>query len=236
MARKPGSVRALFTQPAGSSSAAVPPQKILYLAADRLRRSGKLAEADVQFFHPGGIIFGIPSFAKTLNEVTQGYSPLASETGWVDVDRDALHHVRYPNVFSLGDASGSSNAKTSAALRKQAPVVAKNLRTLCSGREITDPATYDGYAACPVVTGYGKLMLAEFEYDNRPTPSFPFDTSKERDSNYLLKKHLPPSSTGTGCCGGGPEGSPRWEPVSVQIGPWFDYPVSTRVSPTNWQE
>ncbi|MFT5141474.1 MAG: flavin-dependent dehydrogenase [Rhodothermales bacterium] len=55
-----------------------------------------------------------------------------------------------------------------------------------------DVAVYDGYSSCPLVTGYGKLVLAEFDYDNRPSPSFPFDTTKERRSMYMMKKHLLP--------------------------------------------
>ncbi len=37
------------------------------------------------------------------------------------------------------------------------------------------------------VTGYGKLVLAEFDYDGKPTETFLFDQSKERYSMYLLK-------------------------------------------------
>jgi sulfide:quinone oxidoreductase len=48
---------------------------------------------------------------------------------------------------------------------------------------------YDGYASCPLVTGYGKVILAEFDYDGKPAPSFPFDTAKERRSMYQLKRY-----------------------------------------------
>lgn len=118
-------------------------------------------------------------------------SPLANEAGWTDLDRATLRHVRYPNVFGLGDAGSTPNAKTGAAIRKQAPVVVENLLAARAGREPT--ATYDGYASCPLVTGYGKLVLAEFDYDNRPVPSFPFDTSQERYSMYVLKKDVLPN-------------------------------------------
>lgn len=50
-------------------------------------------------------------------------------------------------------------------------------------------AQYDGYSSCPLVTGYGKLILAEFDYDGKPSPSIPpIDTSKERWSMYMLKR------------------------------------------------
>jgi sulfide:quinone oxidoreductase len=113
-------------------------------------------------------------------------SPLANETGWVDVDRHTLRHRRYANVFGLGDASGVPTSKTAAAVRKQAPVVVENLLAAMRGRPL--PARYDGYTSCPLVTGYGRLVLAEFDYDQQPKETFPFDQGKERLSMYLLKK------------------------------------------------
>ena len=53
-------------------------------------------------------------------------------------------------------------------------------------------AKYTGYGSCPLVTGYGKLVLAEFDYDNKRTETFPFDQSKERWSMWMLKKYALP--------------------------------------------
>lgn len=114
-------------------------------------------------------------------------SPLANEAGWVDVDRSTLQHVRYKNVFSLGDASSLPTSKTGAAIRKQAPVLVRNLLAVIAGQPPV--ASYDGYAACPLVTGYGRLIMAEFDYDGKPQETFPFDQSKERLSMYLVKKY-----------------------------------------------
>jgi sulfide:quinone oxidoreductase len=114
-------------------------------------------------------------------------SPLAGQDGWVEVDRHTLRHVRYPNVFGLGDASDLPTGKTGAAVRKQAPVLVQNLLAAMQGRPLE--ARYDGYTSCPIVTGYGKVMLAEFDYDHKPRETFPFDQSKERRSMYLLKKY-----------------------------------------------
>lgn len=113
-------------------------------------------------------------------------SPLADERGWVDVDRGTLRHVRYENVYSLGDASSLPTSKTGAAVRWQVPVLLANLLAHLDGRPAA--AVYDGYTACPLVTGYGKLVLAEFDYDCEPKETFPFDQSKERRSMYELKK------------------------------------------------
>jgi sulfide:quinone oxidoreductase len=113
-------------------------------------------------------------------------SPLANADGWVDVDKTTLRHTKYPNVFALGDASSLPTSKTGAAIRKQAPVLVKNLAAAIHGKPLT--ASYDGYAACPLVTGYGKVVMAEFDYDLTPTESFPFDQSKERRTMWWLKK------------------------------------------------
>ncbi len=114
-------------------------------------------------------------------------SPVSNAAGWVEVDKHTLQHVRYPEVFALGDCSSLPTSKTGAAIRKQAPVLVANLRAFMAGRAPT--ARYDGYTSCPLVTGYGKLVLAEFDYDGNPAESFPFDQSQERYSMYALKAY-----------------------------------------------
>lgn len=117
-------------------------------------------------------------------------SPLGNAAGFVEVDKGTLRHVRFPNVFSLGDCSSLPTSKTGAAVRMQAPVVVANLLAVAGGGQPT--ATYDGYTSCPLVTGYGRLILAEFDYDLKPRETFPFDQSKERWSMYQLKRRLLP--------------------------------------------
>ena len=117
-------------------------------------------------------------------------SPLANEQGWCEADKLTLRHPRFPDVFSIGDSAGLPTSKTGAAVRKQAPVLVHNL--LAAMRGAPTDAAYDGYTSCPVVTGYGKMVLAEFDYDNKPKESFPFDQSKERYSMWLLKTQVLP--------------------------------------------
>lgn len=117
-------------------------------------------------------------------------SPLASTAGWVDVDKHTLQHVRYPDVWALGDASSLPTSRTGAAIRKQAPVLVENLLARTEGR--APAARYDGYASCPLVTGYGSLILAEFDYDGKPVESFPFDQTIERYSMYAMKAYALP--------------------------------------------
>ena len=119
-------------------------------------------------------------------------SPLAVQGagGWVEVDKATTQHVRYPNVFSLGDVSSLPNSKTAAAVRGQAPVVVANLLAHLDGRPLE--ASYDGYACCPLITGYGRTIMAEFTYDGTPAPSFPLDPTQERWSMWMLKKNVLP--------------------------------------------
>ncbi len=112
-----------------------------------------------------------PDFIKT--------SPLANAAGWIDVNPRTLQHNKYSNVFGLGDAAGTTNAKTAAAVRKQVPVVVDNILSLKNSKAVQEG--YDGYGSCPLTTSLDKVMLAEFAYDGKVTPSFPWlDPRKSR--------------------------------------------------------
>ncbi|MEP9409851.1 MAG: NAD(P)/FAD-dependent oxidoreductase [Candidatus Brocadia sp.] len=154
-------------------------------------------------------VFDLLEEGKPVSEVTMKYdmihvtppmsapdfireSPLANHAGWTDLDKYTLQHKRYMNVFGLGDASGTPNAKTGAAVRKQAPVVVNNLLQYMKSGSISNPVKYNGYGSCPIATGYGKLLLIEFDYDKKPTPTFPLDPSRERYSMWLLKRYFLP--------------------------------------------
>ncbi|WP_224250009.1 NAD(P)/FAD-dependent oxidoreductase [Hyalangium gracile] len=238
---------ALFTHPSTPVKCAGAPQKIMYLAADHLRRTGKRERAKIIFGSGGKAIFGVKPFAEVLQQVVERYgidtrfqhnlvevrgdrreavfevtredgsrgevvipydilhvtppqsapdfiqrSPLAHADGpckgWVKADKYTLQHPDYPEVFALGDASDLPTSRTGAAIRKQAPVLVENLLAVMAGRK--PEARYDGYASCPLTTGYGKLLLAEFDYDGKPTPSFPLiDTLQERRDMWLMKKY-----------------------------------------------
>jgi sulfide:quinone oxidoreductase len=117
-------------------------------------------------------------------------SPLANANGWIDVEKHTLQHTKYKNIFACGDAANLPVSRTGAAIRKQAPVVVSNLLAIMNGKSMTAP--YSGYSSCPIITGYDKLVLAEFDYDNKPMETFPFDQSKERWSMYQMKKYLLP--------------------------------------------
>lgn len=120
-------------------------------------------------------------------------SPLAAETGWVDVDQHTLRHNRYPNIFGLGDAGSMPNAKTAAAARKQAPIAAVNALAVLDGKQpVSD---YDGYGSCPLTVERGKIVLAEFGYGGKLLPTFPtwvINGLRPRRLSWLLKSEILP--------------------------------------------
>ena len=120
-------------------------------------------------------------------------SPLAAASGFIEVNEATLQHVRYPNVFALGDACSASNAKTMAAARKQAPVVAVNVLAALEGKPPV--ADYDGYGSCPLTVERGKIVLAEFGYGGKLLPSFPnwlIDGTRPSRLSWLLKDTILP--------------------------------------------
>jgi sulfide:quinone oxidoreductase len=112
--------------------------------------------------------------------------------GWLNVDKFTLQHNQYANIFGLGDVAALPTAKTGAAIRKQAPVVVENILTMMEAQALSGKK-YEGYSSCPLVTGYGKMVLAEFKYDNvrdsDPLLSKFVDTTKENWSMWILKKY-----------------------------------------------
>lgn len=117
-------------------------------------------------------------------------SPLANAAGWVEVDQHTLQHVRFPNIFALGDVIATPNAKTMAAARKQVVIVAENLIAFRAGQVL--PSRYDGYGSCPLTVEKGKIVLAEFGYGGKLVPTFNWDSTKPRRSAWLLKKYMLP--------------------------------------------
>lgn len=121
-------------------------------------------------------------------------SDLVDETGWVSVNQHTLQHTKYPHIFALGDVINAPNAKTAAAVRKQAPIVAVNVLQYLKGR--TQFAQYDGYGSCPLTVAHGKIVLAEFGYGGKLLPSFPkwfLDGQKPTRMAWFLKEKVLPS-------------------------------------------
>ncbi|CCL99126.1 uncharacterized protein FIBRA_01140 [Fibroporia radiculosa] len=110
-------------------------------------------------------------------------SSLADEAGWVSVDKMTMRHTKpeYGNVWAIGDCSSLPTSKTAAAITAQAPILTENLFSVITTGKVAD-ANYDGYTSCPLLTGYGQLMLAEFKYGLEP---------KESLANYFGDQSTP---------------------------------------------
>jgi len=120
-------------------------------------------------------------------------SVLADAAGWLDVDQFTLQQKQFPNVWGLGDVTNAPNAKTMAAVRKQAPVVAENVISAMQQRTLQ--AGYDGYGSCPLTVERGKIVLAEFGYGGKLLPTFPtfvIDGVQATRAAWILKKNLLP--------------------------------------------
>ncbi|KAJ5168808.1 Sulfide:quinone oxidoreductase [Penicillium canariense] len=129
---------------------------------------------------------GAPAFVKN--------SALANEAGFVDVDDGTARHKKFGNVWSAGDASSLPTSKTAAAVTSQSPVIVRNLLQAMEGKE--PDAIYDGYTSCPLLTEYGKVLLAEFKYGGEPKETFGdwfgIDQATPRRAFYHLKKDFFP--------------------------------------------
>ncbi|PWB15946.1 TIGR01244 family phosphatase [Acinetobacter sp. AM] len=120
-------------------------------------------------------------------------SNLVDQAGWISVDQHTLQHTQYPHIFALGDVMNAPNAKTAAAARKQAPIVAVNVLEYLQGG--SNFAQYDGYGSCPLTVERGKIVLAEFGYGGKLLPSFPkwlLNGEQPTRLAWLLKEQILP--------------------------------------------
>ncbi|ARG17077.1 TPA: TIGR01244 family phosphatase [Acinetobacter nosocomialis] len=120
-------------------------------------------------------------------------STLTDEAGWVSVNPQTLQHTQHANIFALGDVMNAPNAKTAAAARAQAPIVAVNVIAQLKGEK--NFCEYNGYGSCPLTVERGKIVLAEFGYGGKLLPSFPkwvIDGQKPSRLAWLLKEQILP--------------------------------------------
>ncbi|KAF9264715.1 FAD/NAD(P)-binding domain-containing protein [Marasmius fiardii PR-910] len=234
---------ALFTQPAGVVKCAGAPQKIMWMAWDRFRRTSRGNNIKVDFYTGMPTMFSVKKYSDVLNDIrikrnVGGHfkhnlvkvdssnhkatfkkedgstvdidyttlhvtppmgpldfiknSPIVDDAGWVQVDQGTLQHVKseFSNIFALGDCSSLPTSKTAAAITAQAPVLTENLFSFMDSGKVAN-AKYDGYTSCPLLTGYGELLLAEFKYGLEPKESFAWmNQGKPRRFFYHLKKDV----------------------------------------------
>ncbi|XP_041355810.1 sulfide:quinone oxidoreductase, mitochondrial-like isoform X1 [Gigantopelta aegis] len=113
---------------------------------------------------------------------------IVNETGYLEVNQHTLQHMKYPNIFGIGDCINAPTSKTAAAAATMCYPLMKNLWAVMNGKTIKHE--YDGYTSCPLLTGYGKCIMAEFDFAAEPLETFPIDQGKERLSMYHIKKDI----------------------------------------------
>ncbi|KAJ8594319.1 FAD/NAD(P)-binding domain-containing protein [Rhizopogon salebrosus TDB-379] len=238
---------AIFTQPAGIIKCPGAPQKIMWMAWDKYRKSGRGNDIKIDFMTGLPFMFSVKKYSDALNalRIERGIgaefqhnlvsidaankkatfqkadgstvdrdftllhvtppmgppdfikgTPIADTVGWVEVDQATLRHVKpeFGNIFALGDCSSLPTSKTAAAITSQAPILTENLFSVVDTGKVSS-ARYDGYTSCPLLTGYGELMLTEFKYGFEPKESFAKyvgDQTKRRRLFYHFKKDLFP--------------------------------------------
>jgi len=111
-----------------------------------------------------------------------------SGKGWLECDFSTLQHIRYSNVFGIGDILGVPKGKTGGSARHHGPILVDNLISVIEGKR--PEAIFDGYTVCPLKTQYGEIMLAEFDYEG-VAPSFPLlDPSRPRWMWWVFDLHI----------------------------------------------
>jgi len=154
----------------------------------KMHKEGNLIGIQFDFMHTAP-----PSVAPKFIQ----NSELAEEGGWMKVSHTTMQNPDFHNVFGLGDVAALPTAKTGAAIRKQVPIVVDNILKLINENTL-GKMEYNGYSSCPLVTDYGKMVLAEFDYKNNFTPDPKLkqmlikDSSKEHWRLWILKKYMLP--------------------------------------------
>ncbi|MEO2037194.1 MAG: FAD-dependent oxidoreductase [Martelella sp.] len=128
---------------------------------------GGLEELDYDYIH----VIPPQRAPDFIRQSVLSWAERWQDQGWVEVDPATLRHLRYPEIFALGDVAGVPKGKTAASVKWQVPVVEDHLVAAIAGLEATQ--FYDGYTSCPLITRVGRAMLVEFDYHNNLTPSFP---------------------------------------------------------------
>ncbi|XP_065556700.1 sulfide:quinone oxidoreductase, mitochondrial-like [Artemia franciscana] len=124
-------------------------------------------------------------------DAVKNSSELCEETGYLDLNKFTLQHKRFPNVFGIGDCTNLPIPKTAAAVAAQGNVLYQNMKSVMENSESKE--RYDGYTSCPLVTGYSKCILAEFDYDLSPLETFPLNQARESRTAFHLKKDVLPT-------------------------------------------
>ncbi|CEF65507.1 Pyridine nucleotide-disulphide oxidoreductase, FAD/NAD(P)-binding domain-containing protein [Strongyloides ratti] len=148
--------------------------------------SGKFVEEEFTYLHVGAPC----SPQDVMIRSAKNDDGFVDKNGWLNVDKFTLQNVKYPNVFGIGDATNTPNAKTAAAISSQFRILKENVINAMNGKKVDNQ--YTGYGSCPLLISYDKGILAEFDY-NGPVETMPIDQSIPSYLNFAMKVHLMPA-------------------------------------------
>ena len=97
-----------------------------------------------------------------------GKSKIGSKSGWVPVNKETLQHLKYENIFSLGDIIDTKFGKTASSIKKQYPILVNNIISMIKNNEIQNNSDkYNGYTNYSILTGIGSSMNVEFDWNKK---------------------------------------------------------------------
>lgn len=157
-----------------------PAQKAMFTKPD-----GSVETQDYEFIH----VVPPMSAPDAVRDSELVWKTGGNAGNWVEADQYHMQHLRYPEIFTIGDVAGTPFGKTAASVKTQAPVVEANVLSFLAGKELQ--ANFNGYTSCPLITAVGKAMLAEFGYGGKLLPSFPFISPKEESwAVWIMKEKM----------------------------------------------
>ena len=101
-----------------------------------------------------------------------------------------MQHDKFKNVWGIGDCTNAPKSRTASACIVESNTCVKNLLEVFINNG-KPKVHYDGYAGCPIFTGDGKLLLAEFGYDGVVMSTFPGSDTPSRRMYWLKRYFLP---------------------------------------------
>ncbi|MFI6402271.1 FAD/NAD(P)-binding oxidoreductase [Streptomyces sp. NPDC050548] len=205
---------AVFTHPATPLKCGGAPQTIAYLAADHWRKQKVLDRIRIVLAIPDPALSKVPARSEVLEKVAARYgTEVRPHSEMTAIDGDAreptvtdhttgtketlayglLHAVppqSAPDWVKAGPLAAPAGPRGFIAADKHTLRHPRHPEVFALGDVANRPTSKTGAA----VRKQAPVLLAEFDYDLRPTPSFPLiDTFKERRDMWLFKRYgLPP--------------------------------------------
>ncbi|CDW58231.1 sulfide:quinone oxidoreductase, mitochondrial [Trichuris trichiura] len=139
---------------------------------------------------PYDILHIAPPFSAP--EVLRSCTALIGEQKYLNVDPFTLRHVKYPNIYGIGDCANVPTSKTLAAITTQGKVLRRTLLPILQNKPSGSTIKYNGYTSCPLFTSPHSVVMAEFGYDGKIIETFPFDQNTERRSLFYIAARLMP--------------------------------------------